>query len=124
MVQASLKTKGELKGPSNALAHLAEARLLLSAARAAEAFQHADRALALGADDAATWDIIAGALEALGEIALAVAARERALSLDPDRSDLHAELGRLYEALDRPFDAAARYQRSRWMRAWLEHMSR
>ena len=117
MARPGLQTKAAaislgLEGPSGAPAHLAQARLLLDTGRAAEAFQRADRALALGVDDVVTWDIIAGALEALGEVALAAAARERALSFDPDRADLHAGLGRLYEALDRPFDAAARYQRA------------
>jgi hypothetical protein len=32
--------------------------------------------------------------------------------LAPDQADLNASIGRLYEALDRPFDAAARYQRA------------
>ena len=116
MANPGLQTKAadspELEGPSAAPAHLAQARWLLDNGHAEEAFQHADRALALGADDVATWDIIASVLDALGETALAAAARERALSLDPDRADLHTSLARLYEALDRPFDAAARYQRA------------
>jgi tetratricopeptide (TPR) repeat protein len=117
MARLSLQTKAVeislgVDRPSEAPAHLAQARLLLDTGRVEEAFQQADRALSLGADDVMTWDILSGALEALGEMALAAAARERALSFDPDRADLHAGLGRLYEALDRPFDAAARYQRA------------
>jgi len=124
MARLGLQTKAAeislgLEGSSGAPAHLAQARLLLDTGRVDEAFQQADRALSLGADDVVTWDILAGALEALGEMALAAAARERALSFDPDRADLHAGLGRLYEALDRPFDAAARYQRALEMDASL-----
>jgi tetratricopeptide (TPR) repeat protein len=93
-------------------AWLGLARALLTLGRAGEAFRHADQALLIDMDCVEGWRLIAESLEALGEIELCSRALERTLSLTPHDADLQLRLGRLYETLDRPFDAAARYQRA------------
>jgi tetratricopeptide (TPR) repeat protein len=95
--------------PGSAPALLGLARALLAAGRAAEAFPRADAALALVVGDVEAWRVVAETLDALGEQRLAAQAFERALWLQPTAPALHLRLGRLYEALDQPHDAAARY---------------
>jgi Flp pilus assembly protein TadD len=105
--QEALRTQ-----PKSRPTRIGLARALMRQGRTIEAFRQADALLADSLSDPEAWTIVAEALDALGKADLAANAFERALALAPREAQLRARLGRLYEALDRPFDAAASYNQA------------
>ena len=94
--------------------HLSAATAHLRGNRPLEAFESADRALAIDAESSLGWLLLGTALEALGERANAVMALERSVALDPRQPAVLARLGRLHDAMDRPLLAE---------RCWLDALA-
>lgn len=76
------------------------------------AVQHAERALSINSRLAPIHVVLSMIARGRGRYEEAVAVAQRAVELDPVASDGYRELGRAYDALDRPGDAEATYRKA------------
>ena len=98
--------------PQSLDAQLGLARLAFQLAHVETAFDAADAALALDGENVAAWRMIAEILHTMGEAGYAAQACARAADLAPQDADLRVRAGQLFEAAERPFDAAGAYRQA------------